>query len=204
MNQGQLIGTAKKLDKILKIVQWVNCIAVAFVVCGMLILSIAYWVNTTSVNVADRITVRLGEVTLELANAGNAGAGIDLSYVWSNCVFMVLLLIILCIGFHYVRKIMVPMMEGNPFDISVSENLKKLSLISLGYGIVGNISSAIMTYMKIQQYDLMGLKDTNRIVSVTAEYRLELDFLIVFFVFLLASYIFRYGAELQRLSDETL
>ena len=48
------------------------------------------------------------------------------------------------------------------------------------------------------------LVDGKNILAVIPDYRLELGFLIVFFVFLLASYIFRYGAELQQLSDETL
>ena len=96
------------------------------------------------------------------------------------------------------------MMEGNPFDCSVSNYLKKLSLLTLIYGIVGNVGSLLMTYMKMDHYQLEQLADGHKILAVTPEYELELGFLLVFCVFLLASYIFRYGAELQQLSDETL
>ena len=202
MNQERLIGTAKKLDKLLKIVQIVNCAAVIFLLCGFLLLNIAYWVNPENVNRAGLIKVAMGEFALEMTY--EAGIGLDLAYGWANCIFVVILLIILWIGFHYARKIIVPMMAGNPFDHSVSDCFKKLSYISLVYGTFGNFGSMVMTFMKMKYYQLERIVDGKQILSVTPEYQLELGFLVVFFVFLLASYIFHYGAELQQLSDETL
>ena len=202
MNQERLIGVAKKLDKILKVVQIVNIVAGIFVICGFLFLNMAYLINPENVNTADIIKFSTGEFSLELA--AGAEMGIDLAYGWANCVWTVALLAILWIGFRYVRKIMVPMMEGNPFDYSVSDYLKKLGLLTLLYGIAGNVGAAMITSMKMNHYQLERLVDGKNILAITPEYRLELEFLIVFFVFLLASYIFRYGAELQQLSDETL
>lgn len=201
MNQKRLIDTAKKLDRLLKVIQIVNCAALVIAMFGVLILSIVYWTNPENVNVQEKITVSMGEFSIEIANME---MGIDLGYAWGNCALFAVLLIVLCAGFHYVRKIMVPMMEGNPFDSSISEYLKKLSLITLVYGIVGNIGSSLMTYMKMNHYQLEQLADGQKILAVTPEYGWELGFVVVFFVFLLASYIFRYGAELQQLSDETL
>ena len=101
MNQERLIGTAKKLDKLLKIVQIVNCAAMIFLLCGFLLLSIAYWVNPENVNRAELIKVAMGEFALEMTY--EAGIGLDLAYGWANCIFVVILLIILWIGFHYAR-----------------------------------------------------------------------------------------------------
>ena len=202
MNQERLIGTAKRLDKILKVVQIVNIVGGVLVIFGFLILNIAYLVNSENVNTADIIKFSTGEFSLELATG--AEMGIDLAYGWVNCVWTVALLAILWIGFRYVRKIMVPMMEGNPFDRSISDYLKKLSFLTLVYGIIGNMGAAMITSMKINHYQLERLVDGKNILAIIPDYRLELGFLIVFFVFLLASYIFRYGAELQQLSDETL
>ena len=202
MNQERLIGTAKRLDKILKVVQIVNIVGGVLVIFGFLLLNIAYLVNPENVNTADIIKFSTGEFSLELATG--AEMGIDLAYGWVNCVWTVALLAILWIGFRYVRKIMVPMMEGNPFDRSISDYLKKLSFLTLVYGIIGNMGAAMITSMKMNHYQLERLVDGKNILAIIPEYRLELGFLIVFFVFLLASYIFRYGAELQQLSDETL
>lgn len=66
------------------------------------------------------------------------------------------------------------------------------------------MGAAMITSMKMNHYQLERLVDGKNILAIIPDYRLELGFLIVFFVFLLASYIFRYGAELQQLSDETL
>ena len=202
MNQERLIGTAKRLDKILKVVQIVNIVGGVLVIFGFLILNIAYLVNSENVNTADIIKFSTGEFSLELATG--AEMGIDLAYGWVNCVWTVALLAILWIGFRYVRKIMVPMMEGNPFDRSISDYLKKLSFLTLVYGIIGNMGAAMITSMKMNHYQLERLVDGKNILAIIPDYRLELGFLIVFFVFLLASYIFKYGAELQQLSDETL
>ena len=202
MNQERLIGTAKRLDKILKVVQIVNIVGGVLVIFGFLLLNIAYLVNSENVNTADIIKFSTGEFSLELATG--AEMGIDLAYGWVNCVWTVALLAILWIGFRYVRKIMVPMMEGNPFDRSISDYLKKLSFLTLVYGIIGNMGAAMITSMKMNHYQLERLVDGKNILAIIPDYRLELGFLIVFFVFLLASYIFRYGAELQQLSDETL
>ena len=49
MNQERLIGTAKKLDKLLKVIQIVNCAAMVIAMFGVLILSIAYWTNPEEV-----------------------------------------------------------------------------------------------------------------------------------------------------------
>ena len=202
MNQERLIGTAKRLDKILKVVQIVNIVGGVLVIFGFLLLNIAYLVNPENVNTADIIKFSTGEFSMELATG--AEMGIDLAYGWVNCVWTVALLAILWIGFRYVRKIMVPMMEGNPFDRSISDYLKKLSFLTLVYGIIGNMGAAMITSMKMNHYQLERLVDGKNILAIIPDYRLELGFLIVFFVFLLASYIFRYGAELQQLSDETL
>lgn len=201
MNQERLIGTAKKLDKIFKALQIVNCVAAVIAILGVAILSAAYWVNPKNVNTRDVIIIALGEFSLELAQIET---GIDLAYGCANCVWLVALMIVLYIGFCYVRKILIPMMEGNPFDPLVAECLKKLSFVTFVYGIVGNVGSSLMTYLKMNHYQLEQLADGQKILSVIPKYDLELGFLIVFFVFLLASYIFRYGAELQQLSDETL
>ena len=96
------------------------------------------------------------------------------------------------------------MMDGNPFAPSVSGNLKKLSLLTLVYGVWGNLGSVVLTFLKMNHFQLDRLADGELILSVAPNYQLNLGFVIVYLVFLLASYIFRYGAELQQLSDETL
>ena len=52
--------------------------------------------------------------------------------------------------------------------------------------------------------DLHLLLLSEKITPVNFRYKIELGFLLVCAILLLLSYVFRYGEELQRLSDETL
>jgi len=71
-------------------------------------------------------------------------------------------------------------------------------------GVVQNVAGAVETVNAIRNFGLDRLVTGGQIVSVTANFSVDLTFLLVFFLLLLTSYIFRYGAELQKLSDETL
>ena len=76
--------------------------------------------------------------------------------------------------------------------------------MALVLGVVQNIAGAVETTNAVRHFGLDRLVAGGQIRSVTANYTFDLSFLVVFFVLLLMSYIFRYGAELQQLSDETL
>lgn len=68
MKQKRLIDTAKKLDRLLKVIQIVNCAAMVIAMFGVLILSIAYWTNPENLNVQEKVTVSMGEFSMEIAN----------------------------------------------------------------------------------------------------------------------------------------
>ena len=102
------------------------------------------------------------------------------------------------------RAILRPMKEGRPFDRTVSKNLRRLSVIALICGGVSSAADYACTLLIFRMVDVTALFDPAQVSSVTVNYRLDLSFLAVFAVLLLLSYIFRYGEELQTLSDETL
>ena len=107
-------------------------------------------------------------------------------------------------AFGLIRKILKPMTEGRPFDLSVGENLKKIGYVSLVLGVVKNAGTMLETAAAFKAFDLAELASDGAIRSISATYTFDLSFLVVFFVLLLMAHIFRYGAELQQLSDETL
>ena len=53
-------------------------------------------------------------------------------------------------------------------------------------------------------YDLETVFLNEQIISCTPEINLDMSFAVVFAVLYLLSYVFRYGEELQKQSDETL
>ena len=58
--------------------------------------------------------------------------------------------------------------------------------------------------MSYRAYEVQNLFISDKIIECRLEPRIDLGFILIAFVFFLMSYIFRYGAELQKQSDETL
>ena len=107
-------------------------------------------------------------------------------------------------GIGYIRAILAPMMEGQPFDGAVSTNLKKLAKLSVVLGILINIIILTEQIMAVFVFDLPGLLISEKITHVGGIFQVDLTFVVCWAVFLLLSYVFRYGEQLQQLSDETL
>jgi hypothetical protein len=96
------------------------------------------------------------------------------------------------------------MTEEKPFDTIVSTNLKKLARLSINLGILYNIILLSEQIITVFVYDLPGLLISEKISHVGGMFQVDLTFVVYWAVLLLLSYIFRYGEELQQLSDETL
>ena len=107
-------------------------------------------------------------------------------------------------GVGYIREILKPMIVEKPFDSIVSTNLKKLARLSIVIGILWNINILAEQIMMVFVYGLPDLLIGEKILHITANFRIELSFLICWVILVLLSYVFRYGEQLQQLSDETL
>lgn len=103
-----------------------------------------------------------------------------------------------------IRQILNPMTEGQPFSPTVSTNLKKLAILTIALGVAFNLFGIAELIFTTFAYDLTDLLISEKITHVGIDYTIDISFLIVSGILLLLSYIFRYGTELQQLSDETL
>lgn len=107
-------------------------------------------------------------------------------------------------GTGYIRQILKPMMDGKPFDRIVSVNLKKLARLSINLGILANIIILSEQMIAVFVYDLPTLLISEKITHVGGMFQVNLSFLIYWAIFMLLSYVFSYGEQLQQLDDETL
>lgn len=103
-----------------------------------------------------------------------------------------------------IRAILQPMIQGHPFSSAAADNLKKLAVLSIISGIVINCVDLAEQLITAYAYDLPSLLISEKIAHVSVNYSFDLSFLIYSAVLLLLSYVFRYGTQLQELSDETL
>lgn len=97
-------------------------------------------------------------------------------------------------GLHIFRRILQPMKQGQPFAETVSADMRRLGWLVL---IAGGALSLIGLF---NEQTITTPNDT----FMVRTRQLDVTFLGVAAMLFLFSYIFRYGEELQRLSDETL
>ncbi len=105
---------------------------------------------------------------------------------------------------HTLRRILAPMIDGEPFHETVSFRLKRLSWVTLIGGGILSVLNTVLDYILLNMYDLDALFLGEGIVDYTVKYSTNLSFIVTFLVLQLLAFIFRYGAELQQQADETL
>ena len=106
---------------------------------------------------------------------------------------------LLLYGIRVLRRILTPMKQGQPFHASVSRSFRRLGWLSLLLGVLQpvfvSMAHGMMARLVAQQTEL----------NVGTPYNvLDVTFLLVAALLFLFSFVFQYGEELQRLSDETL
>lgn len=200
-----LSNTAKKLDKVLEIAHIVfGALAIACIV-GVALISVAYLLKKDPAMIGtgyENFDIGFLELTVAEGYAPDK---------WLILLQAAITLLVSCRlmyegrrGIGYIRDILLPMKEEKPFDSIVSTNLKKLAKLSIVIGILYNIIILSEQVMTVFVYDLPSLIISEKIAHVGGMFQVDLTFIVYWAVLLLLSYIFRYGEELQQLSDETL
>ena len=204
MNKEKMIRTARGLDTLFKTLRRIIVIAMAAAVCVMAVLTVVHWVNPAAVIGEGFESLDLGTVTVELAPESAPTAGEVLGYAWLVIALGSVCAALIWYIFGQIRQSLAPMKEGTPFQASVSQSIRRMAWVSLALGAAQNIGRMIEVNAVIGRFDINQLLASGQIRSITANYTLDMTFVLVFFGLRLVSYIFRYGEELQQLSDETL
>ena len=200
-----LSTTARKLDKVFEIAHIVfGALAIACIV-GVAMIAAAYVLKL------DPAMIGTGYENFDIGFLELTVADSFAPDKWMILLQAAITLTVSCRLFYdtrrsvgYIREILDPMKEEKPFDSIVSTNLKKLARLSINLGILGNIISLSEQIMTVFVYDLPGLLISDKITHIGGMFQVDLAFLIYWAILLLLSYVFRYGEELQQLSDETL
>lgn len=92
----------------------------------------------------------------------------------------------------------------SPFDRTVSDYITRLAKYIFAGGIVYNIINVCRIIYSKQIINFDVLLNTDYVTQIDFAFHPKISFLIVAALIYLLSFIFRYGQELQQLSDETL
>lgn len=201
----KLTKTASILDKILKILS--ICIkigGVTLLVC-LVILAAGFAFNLPPQMVGTGYEhADLGFVTFTVAESFLP----DHRIIWWQVGAEMFLTLLCLVPAHFIvkaiREILAPMKNGEPFHNTISVNLGKLAQYACSLGIGLNLLDIINKVLVIKAYDLHILLLSEKIPHLDFHFSFDLTFLPIAGILLLLSYIFRYGEELQQLSDETL
>ena len=150
------------------------------------------------------VTLSLGSVKVDVWGADFLSPGLSkVNFLVRALMFCVLCFLVIYAA-KIARKILLPMKEGLPFDESVYKNFRKLGVFTLiGGGLISS-GRVLIDTMSYRAYEVQNLFIRDKIIECRLEPQVHLEFILIAFVFFLMSYIFRYGAELQKQSDETL
>ena len=195
---------SKRLDTFFGVMQKAILVALPIAAVIAVTLTVVSVFSPDTVIAQDFTSVTIGPLTIELAPELAPDNISILSYVWIAVVLGAISAAFIYYAFGIIRKILKPMTEGRPFDASVGQNIRKIGYASLVLGIVQNAGSMLETSAAVRAFSLTALSSGDAIQSITANYTLDLNFLLVFFALILMAHIFDYGAQLQQLSDETL
>ena len=129
----------------------------------------------------------------------------DKMSMWLPLIFLITAIFVFIIykAVQTIESICTITMDHTPFDVRVSNHIKNLAKYILAGGIVFNILEVcrVLYFKQILNFDLF---NTKYVTQINFDIRLHLSFLVFAALIYLLSYIFRYGQELQQLSDETL
>lgn len=204
MNTTKLSSTAAKLETFFKVIQKVTGAAIIVLVAVLAVMTIANAVNPDVVIGTGVTQWSIGNLSFELAEEYHPDNANVLRFLWVISIIIIACAAMVYAAFGYIRKILKFMADGEPFRMEISGYLKKLAYLSLGLGVMQNIEMIVGTACSRAFPLLDTLVESGMVRSITTHCTLELSFVVVFFVLLLMSYIFSYGAQLQQLSDETL
>lgn len=204
MENKKMSETAQKLDVLFKILQVIIIGGLIASCVIMIALTVINRMNPDVLSGAVNYSFTMGPASVELTPEQTPDFASVLPLGWVAFALSGTAALAVWFCLKYIRDILKPMKQGNPFHSEVVKDFKKLAWIVMITGIIRNVVNFAGTGIAMERLNLAGLTNLPGIQSVQVNTDFELGFLLVFFGLLLMSYIFEYGTSLQQLSDETL
>ena len=200
------------MNKVMKISKVLNSIAgfyrtllkVATIIIAVAVVILMFVSKHSSIWSGVDYTLQLGNVTLALIPDGMIPPEATRLLTIGGLIFSIPLLIFSSMCLRIIQDILNPMSQGKPFTDRVSNSLRKLSFITLIVGAISEIGDMVFSTLELSSIKLDALFNPAFVSGYTVEQSMDMNFLLLFGVLFLMSHVFRYGEELQQLSDETL
>lgn len=199
MNQEKLIKSANTMYTLVNILEKVVLVGLVLIVLGA---GLIFFVPKGQAVTMSKITV--GTLTMELYDNAMPAQSFQIQTTLIGMAAAAIICLMVFFGLRIVKDILSPMKEGRPFEHSVSLDIRKLGLLVLFGGIVGQGAMFATNFMWIHNLDLMTFFNREVVKSITINNSFSLSFVFITLLLFLLSYVFEYGWQLQQESDETL
>lgn len=198
----KLMKTSKTVDTILKVVYKIFQVAGVILFVSIGICVVAQFLDKLPASELTSVTVSDVELTFkEPVLIDSADAVIEMVV---TLVLALMVIAIACYMIKLLRKVLAPMIVGQPFNGTVSGNIKKLGIAVIVSGLIFDVAESAMSNFAFYMYDIANLILSDNISKIMVNSEISLDSVLIGVLVILLSYVFRYGEELQQQADETL
>ena len=200
-----MIKTASILDKILHILYIATMIGIVGCLVGLGIIAAGVLFDLPPHMIGTGFnTFSLGFLTFSLSEASMPDFHTILGWIAAEIGITLLCTFIARKMIASFRDILAPMKTGSPFHNIVSIRLRSLAKYTCILGVAMNLHDIASNILFETVYNLSTVILNDQVTHVTVTNVFDLSFLFIAAILLLLSFVFRYGEELQQLSDETL
>jgi len=198
----KLMKTSKTVDTILKVVYKILQVAAIIIFVGVGVCLMAEALD--KLPPAELTAVSFGDVELQFKEPQTVDNSFMVIEMATTMVMALICIGITCYLIKVLRKVLAPMIMGQPFDGTVSTNIKKLGITMLVGGIIIDIIEAVGSNMAFYMYDVAELFLSDTIGKVNINSEIGMGSVLAGVLVIMLSHVFRYGEELQKQADETL
>ena len=197
----KLMKTSKTVDTILKVVYKILQVAGIIIFVGVGICLAAELLG--KMPAAELSGISISDVELELKDPQAIEKDVMMLEIGTTMVMGLLAIAITCYLIKVLRKVLAPMILGQPFDGTVSTNIKKLGIVCIVGGVMMDVMESVASTLAISMMDKAFWLSEN-VSKITVSSEISLGNVLVGVLVIMLSYVFRYGEELQKQADETL
>lgn len=198
----KLMKTSKTVDTILKVVSRILQVAGVIIFVGVGVCLVAELLG--KLPAAELASISFSDVKLEFKEPRLVSNTFMVIEMGTTMVMALLAITVTCYLIKVLRKVLAPMIAGQPFDGTVSSNIKKLGIACIAGGLIIDILETFATNLAFYMFDVASLFLSEDIGRVTVNHEIRLGSVLVGVLVIMLSYVFRYGEELQKQADETL
>ena len=198
----KLMKTSKTVDNILMIAYKLMQVAGIILLVSIGICIIARFVD--KLPMAELTSVSVSDVELTFKEPMLIDSATAVIEMVVTLVVALLVIGITCYMIQLLRKVLAPMIVGQPFDGTVSKNIKKLGIAVIINGLAIDVVESVMSSMAFYMYDIAELIVSDNISKIMVNSEVSLDSVLVGVLVIMLSHVFHYGEQLQQQADETL